>query len=283
MENVQIADLEPLCFDQEYSRSDPSKSLPWASNYQHINKKSLSNEHRCQSGNWKTACTDSGPWPTASGDGQPGAISQWGAEAERTVCCLEELETSFTRKYEDVNLQQEETSPQQLARINNGSPSHSSFSELHDRVPELSMLSDNEFTSEDLGKSTDYGFISAVTCLVTGISLVAISYTVPREVKVNPDSVSAREMERLERENALVGVHLDRWVIAGLCLLTLGGVVLSTLLMVSMWKGEMLRRRAFTYSMQSAQLYGSINLRGGSNPPNVPSQLSVEDLEEVLN
>ncbi|XP_055731916.1 transmembrane protein 74-like [Salvelinus fontinalis] len=283
METVQIADLEPLCFDQEDSRSDPTKSLPWASNYQHINKKSLSNEHRCESGNWKTACADSGPWPTAPGDGQPGAISQRGAEAERTVCCLEELETSFTRKYEDVNLQQEETSPQRLARINNGSLSHSSFSELHDGVPELSMLSDNEFTSEALGKSADYGFISAVTCLVTGISLVAISYTVPREVKVNPDSVSAREMERLERENALVGVHLDRWVIAGLCLLTLGGVVLSTLLMVSMWKGEMLRRRAFTYSKQSAQLYGSINLRGGSNPPNVPSQLSVEDLEEVLN
>uniref|UniRef100_A0A8C7S4M9 Transmembrane protein 74 n=1 Tax=Oncorhynchus mykiss TaxID=8022 RepID=A0A8C7S4M9_ONCMY len=221
-------------------------------------------------------------WPTASGDGQPGAISQRGAEAERTVCCLEELETSFTRKCEDFNLQQE-NSPQQSARINNGSLSHSSFDELHDGVPELSMLSDNEFTSEALGKSADYGFISAVTCLVTGISLVAISYTVPREVKVNPDSVSAREMERLERENALVGVHLDRWVIAGLCLLTLGGVVLSTLLMVSLWKGEMLRRRAFTYSKQSAQLYGSINLKGGSNPPNVPSQLSVKDLEEVLN
>nr|XP_046183246.1 transmembrane protein 74 [Oncorhynchus gorbuscha]XP_046183247.1 transmembrane protein 74 [Oncorhynchus gorbuscha] len=280
MENVQISDLEPLCFDQEDSRSDPTKSLPWASNYQRI-KKSLSNEHRCESGNWETACADSGQWPTASGDGQPGAISQRGAEAERTVCCLEELETSFTRKYEDFNLQQE-NSQQQSARIN-GSPSHSSFDELHDGVPELSMLSDNEFTSEALGKSADYGFISAVTCLVTGISLVAISYTVPREVKVNPDSVSAREMERLERENALVGVHLDRWVIAGLCLLTLGGVVLSTLLMVSLWKGEMLRRRAFTYSKQSAQLYGSINLRGGSNPPNVPSQLSVEDLEEVLN
>lgn len=282
MENFQIADLEPLCFDQEDSRSDPTKSLPCASNYQRINKKSLSNEHRCVSGNWETACADSGQWPTASGDGQPGAISQRGAEAERTVCCLEELETSFTRKCEDFNLQQE-NSPQQSARINNGSLSHSSFDELHDCVPELSMLSDNEFTSEALGKSADYGFISAVTCLVTGISLVAISYTVPREVKVNPDSVSAREMERLERENALVGVHLDRWVIAGLCLLTLGGVVLSTLLMVSLWKGEMLRRRAFTYSKQSAQLYGSINLRGGSNPPNVPSQLSVEDLEEVLN
>ncbi|XP_024297657.1 transmembrane protein 74 [Oncorhynchus tshawytscha] len=282
MENVQIADLESLCFDQEDSRSDPTKSLTWASNYQRINKKSLSNEHRCESGNWETACADSGQWPTASGDGQPGAISQRGAEAERTVCCLEELETSFTRKYEDFNLQQE-NNPQQSARINNGSLSHSSFDELHDGVPELSMLSENEFTSEALGKSADYGFISAVTCLVTGISLVAISYTVPREVKVNPDSVSAREMERLERENALVGVHLDRWVIAGLCLLTLGGVVLSTLLMVSLWKGEMLRRRAFTYSKQSAQLYGSINLRGGSNSPNVPSQLSVEDLEEVLN
>ncbi|XP_021427386.2 transmembrane protein 74-like [Oncorhynchus mykiss] len=282
MENFKIADLEPLCFDQEDSRSDPTKSLPWASNYQRINKKSLSNEHRCDSGNWETACADSGQWPTASGDGQPGAISQRGAEAERTVCCLEELETSFTRKCEDFNLQQE-NSPQQSARINNGSLSHSSFDELHDGVPELSMLSDNEFTSEALGKSADYGFISAVTCLVTGISLVAISYTVPREVKVNPDSVSAREMERLERENALVGVHLDRWVIAGLCLLTLGGVVLSTLLMVSLWKGEMLRRRAFTYSKQSAQLYGSINLKGGSNPPNVPSQLSVKDLEEVLN
>ncbi|XP_064840016.1 transmembrane protein 74-like [Oncorhynchus masou masou] len=281
MENVKIVDLESPCFDQEDSRSDdPTKSLPWASNYQRINKKSLSNEHRCESGNWETACADSEP--TAYGDGQPRAISQRGAEAERTVCCLEELETSFTRKYEDFNLQQE-NSPQQSTRVNNGSLSHSSFDELHDGVPELSMLSDNEFTSEALGKSADYGFISAVTCLVTGISLVAISYTVPREVKVNPDSVSAREMERLERENALVGVHLDRWVIAGLCLLTLGGVVLSTLLMVSLWKGELLRRRAFTYSKQSAQLYGSINLRGGSNPPNVPSQLSVEDLEEVLN
>ncbi|XP_041757790.1 transmembrane protein 74-like [Coregonus clupeaformis] len=283
MENVQIADLEHLYFDQEDSWSDPTKSLPWASNYQHINKKSLSNVHRCESGNWKTSCADAGPWPTASRDGKVGAISQRGAEAEITVYFEEELEPSFTCK-DNVNLQQEEeTSPQQLARGNNGSLSHSSFSELHEGVQELSMLSDNELTFEASGKSADYGFISAVTCLVTGISLVAISYMVPQEVKVNPDSVSAREMERLERENALVGAHLNRCVIAGLCLLTLGGVVLSTLLMVSMWKGEMFRRRAFAYSKQSAKLYGSINLRGCSSPPRFPSQLSVEDLEEVLN
>uniref|UniRef100_A0A3B4U0I1 Transmembrane protein 74 n=1 Tax=Seriola dumerili TaxID=41447 RepID=A0A3B4U0I1_SERDU len=133
-------------------------------------------------------------------------------------------------------------------------------------IPELYLLSDDDLSSDGPGKSVDYGFIIAVTCLVTGISLVAISYTVPRDVRVNPDSVSAREMERLEREKARVGAHLDRCVIAGLCLLTLGGVLLSTLLMISMWKGEMMRRRAFAYSKHAAKLYGSISLRAGSSP-----------------
>ncbi|XP_023256777.1 transmembrane protein 74-like [Seriola lalandi dorsalis] len=138
--------------------------------------------------------------------------------------------------------------------------------EEEEDIPELYLLSDDDLSSDGPGKSVDYGFIIAVTCLVTGISLVAISYTVPRDVRVNPDSVSAREMERLEREKARVGAHLDRCVIAGLCLLTLGGVLLSTLLMVSMWKGEMMRRRAFAYSKHAAKLYGSISLRAGSSP-----------------
>ncbi|CAB1428376.1 unnamed protein product [Pleuronectes platessa] len=116
-----------------------------------------------------------------------------------------------------------------------------------------------EEEEEEEEESVDYGFIIAVTCLVTGISLVAISYTVPRDVRVDPDSVSAREMERLEREKARVGAHLDRCVIAGLCLLTLGGVLLSSLLMVSMWKGEMMRRKAFAYSKHAANLYGSMS------------------------
>uniref|UniRef100_A0A672GV58 Transmembrane protein 74 n=1 Tax=Salarias fasciatus TaxID=181472 RepID=A0A672GV58_SALFA len=156
------------------------------------------------------------------------------------------------------------------------------ISEEEEDIPELYLLSDDDLSSDGSAKSVDYGFIIAVTCLVTGISLVAISYTVPRDVRVDPDSVSAREMERLEREKARVGAHLDRCVIAGLCLLTLGGVLLSTLLMISMWKGEMMRRKAFAYSKHAAKLYGSINLRAGSSPTQGScSQLSVaeEDLE----
>lgn len=154
--------------------------------------------------------------------------------------------------------------------------------EEEDAVPELYLLSDDDLSSDGSGKSVDYGFIIAVACLVTGISLVAISYTVPRDVRVDPDSISAREMERLERERAGVGAHLDRCVIAGLCLLTLGGVLLSTLLMISMWKGEMMRRKAFAYSKHAAKLYGSISLRAGSSPTRGScSHLSAadEDLE----
>ncbi|KAJ0054835.1 hypothetical protein NL108_005345 [Boleophthalmus pectinirostris] len=131
-------------------------------------------------------------------------------------------------------------------------------------IPELYLLSDDDLNSDV--KSVDYGFIIAVTCLLTGISLVALSYTIPRDVRVDPDSVSAREMERLEREKARVGAHLDRCVIAGLCLLTLGGVLLSTLLMISMYKGEMMRRRAFAYSKHAAKLYGSISFKADSSP-----------------
>ncbi|KAL3043439.1 hypothetical protein OYC64_003329 [Pagothenia borchgrevinki] len=199
-------------------------------------------------------------------DSAPWTETRRGARPE------EEAETCFTRKQraeddeDDVNLIG--TSPQ------NCTLSQSSSGELYEEdlveedeeedTTELYLLSDEDLSSEASGKSVDYGFIIAVTCLVTGISLVAISYTVPRDVRADPDSVSAREMERLEREKARVGAHLDRCVIAGLSLLTLGGVLLSTLLMISMWKGEMMRRKAFAYSKHAAKLYGSINLRAGS-------------------
>lgn len=78
---------------------------------------------------------------------------------------------------------------------------------------------------------------------------------------MDPNTVAAREMERLEKESAMLGAHLDRCVIAGLCLLTLGGVVLSCLLMMSMWKGELYRRNRFASSKESAKLYGSFNFR----------------------
>lgn len=200
-----------------------------------------------------------------------------------------DTETSFTCKHHG-----EEDDGDDVQLFGTSPPTcglSSSSSELYDEeeateeeeddIPELYLLSDDDLSSEGAGKSVDYGFIIAVTCLVTGISLVAISYTVPRDVRVDPDSVSAREMERLEREKARVGAHLDRCVIAGLCLLTLGGVLLSTLLMISMWKGEMMRRKAFAYSRHAAKLYGSMSLRAGSSPTRSCSHLpgTDEDLE----
>uniref|UniRef100_A0A665VJY5 Transmembrane protein 74 n=1 Tax=Echeneis naucrates TaxID=173247 RepID=A0A665VJY5_ECHNA len=192
-------------------------------------------------------------------------------EEKVRVCCDEELETSFTYIDENVNLRL--ASPETGCRsshraVRNGEP-------CSETVPELSFMSEDDLSfGEGSGSSIDYGFISAVTFLVTGISLVIISYAVPRDVVVDRDSVSAREMEKLEMESARIGAHLDRCVIAGLCLLTLGGVVLSTLLMISMWKGEMYRRKVIAYSKRSAKLYGSISLKTRSSPSHSSNQLS---------
>ncbi|XP_030014785.1 transmembrane protein 74 [Sphaeramia orbicularis] len=199
------------------------------------------------------------------------------------ICCDEELETSFTYIDENVNLRvsSPETSCKSAQRtVRNGEP-------CSETLPELSFMSEDDLSfGEGPGTSIDYGFISAVTFLVTGISLVIISYAVPRDVVVDRDSVSAREMERLEMESARIGAHLDRCVIAGLCLLTLGGVVLSTLLMISMWKGEMYRRKVIAYSKRSAKLYGSISLKTRSSPSPSPSSAHLsadeEELEETL-
>uniref|UniRef100_H2MSU7 Transmembrane protein 74B n=1 Tax=Oryzias latipes TaxID=8090 RepID=H2MSU7_ORYLA len=108
-------------------------------------------------------------------------------------------------------------------------------------------------------RSADYGFILALVFLVSGIVLVVIAYTIPREAKVDPDSVSARQMEKLEMYYAQLGSHLDKCIIAGLGLLTLGGMFLSVLLMVSICRGEMYRRRAAF--VRPKRTYGSINLR----------------------
>ncbi|XP_034730724.1 transmembrane protein 74 [Etheostoma cragini] len=201
-------------------------------------------------------------------------------EEKVRVCCDEELETSFTYIDENVNLRlaSPETSCKTTHRpVRNGEP-------CSETLPEFSFMSEDDLSfGEGPGTSIDYGFISAVTFLVTGISLVIISYAVPRDVVVDRDSVSAREMERLEMESARIGAHLDRCVIAGLCLLTLGGVVLSTLLMISMWKGEMYRRKVIAYSKRSAKLYGSISLKTRSSPSHSSAHLSVEeDTQDTL-
>ncbi|XP_046875558.1 transmembrane protein 74 [Hypomesus transpacificus] len=199
---------------------------------------------------------------------EPGSVD----DNNISVNCNKELETYFTCHDEDLYIQP--SSPQSS---HNGSSSHLSR-ELHEGVPALYMLSDDELAIDGSGKSVDYGFISAVTCLVTGILLVSISYAIPLDVKVDSDRVSAREMESLERENARVWAGVDKCVIAGLCLLTFGGVMMSTLVMVSMRREEVVRRTAFGYSMLPVKLYGSIALRGGSNQTlAASSQLSVAD------
>ncbi|XP_039185462.1 transmembrane protein 74 [Crotalus tigris] len=131
----------------------------------------------------------------------------------------------------------------------------------HDPSSFISEEEDDAGSEAAGGKSIDYSFISAILFLVLGILLVIVSYVVPRDVTVDPSTVAAREMERLEKKSARIGAHLDRCVIAGLCLLTLGGVVLSSLLMLQMWKGELYRRNRFAASKESAKLYGSFNFR----------------------
>ncbi|XP_076124765.1 transmembrane protein 74B [Alosa pseudoharengus] len=126
---------------------------------------------------------------------------------------------------------------------------------------ELSPRSDDDQELDFSGSTVDYGFISALVFLVSGIVLVVIAYTIPREAKVNPDMVTARQMEKLEMYYAQLGSHLDKCIIAGLGLLTLGGMLLSIMLMVSICKGELYRRRTFAMSRRPRKTYGSINLR----------------------
>ncbi|KAM6171182.1 transmembrane protein 74 [Erethizon dorsatum] len=207
---------------------------------------------------------DSATQPATFPEGPPGN-SHMTSERKVCQCCSQELETSFTYVDENVNLEQR-TRRASSAKGSNcpgdlgwGNPSEWSHEAAMSLISEDEDDTSSEATSS--GKSVDYGFISAILFLVTGILLVIISYIIPREVTVDPSTVAAREMERLEKESARLGAHLDRCVIAGLCLLTLGGVVLSCLLMMSMWKGELYRRSRFASSKESAKLYGSFNFR----------------------
>ncbi|KAK1156343.1 transmembrane protein 74B-like [Acipenser oxyrinchus oxyrinchus] len=154
----------------------------------------------------------------------------------------EQQETSFTNRANADQGKHNRTSPTGT----HGGPNSEAF---------------EEHEAEIGAPSVDYGFIFSLVFLLSGIVLVVIAYTIPREAKVNPDFVTAREMEKLERYYARLGSHLDRCIIAGLGLLTLGGMLLSMLLMVSICKGDLYRRRTFSISRRSKKTYGSINLR----------------------
>ncbi|NXC88361.1 TMM74 protein, partial [Cercotrichas coryphoeus] len=207
---------------------------------------------------------------------------------KKACCCAQELETSFTYVDENVNVEHARGPPTPTGGQDAPVQQHS-CRELppewaHDS-PSLVSEEDDAASEAAAGKSVDYGFISAILFLVSGILLVIISYVVPRDVTVDPSTVAAREMERLENESARIGAHLDRCVIAGLCLLTLGGVVLSSLLMMSMWKGELYRRSRFASSKESAKLYGSFNFRmkSGANDNMLELSLVEEDVLAIDN
>lgn len=278
-----MASPELLPADEGGAQPDPPHVLDRVSSVLHVRKSggstggALPGEAGCNAVRSCHGRCLSAPRTAPRKGGAEVKLGHLGEEKIR-VCCDEELETSFTYIDENVNLRlaSPETSCKSTHRsVRNGDP-------CSETLPELSFMSEDDLSfGEGSGSSIDYGFISAVTFLVTGISLVIISYAVPREVVVDRDSVSAREMERLEMESARIGAHLDRCVIAGLCLLTLGGVVLSTLLMISMWKGEMYRRKVIAYSKRSAKLYGSISLKTRSSPSHSSAHLSLE--EEIEN
>ncbi|NXK09627.1 TMM74 protein, partial [Herpetotheres cachinnans] len=209
---------------------------------------------------------------------------------KKACCCAQELETSFTYVDENVNLEHARSPPSPTSsRCQDARLQQHSFRELPPEwvhnSPSLVSEEDDAASEAVAGKSVDYGFISAILFLVSGILLVIISYVVPRDVTVDPNTVAAREMERLENESARIGAHLDRCVIAGLCLLTLGGVVLSSLLMMSMWKGELYRRSRFASSKESAKLYGSFNFRmkSGANDNMLELSLVEEDVLAIDN
>lgn len=271
-----MASVELLYIDKERGRDDPLDGPDWAPPVQvHVTdgpaEETTPGEHESSSYG-KVVVTEGQRHSAAKMTTSKGLSGKHFRQEKVRVCCDEELETSFTYVDENVNLRlaTPDTSEKSL---HDGAPCPDSPNE--NRL-EFSLMSD--LTSESSGKPVDYGFISAVTFLVTGITLVIISYSVPRDSGVNPDAVSAREMERLESESARLGAHLDRCVIAGLCLLTLGGVVLSTLLMISIWKGELYRRKAFSYSKHSAKLYGSTNLRTKSSSVQSSAHNFVEEI-----
>ncbi|NXN02899.1 TMM74 protein, partial [Sylvia borin] len=228
--------------------------------------------------------------PAPSSTSQPchpaECLPREGDGGKKACCCAHELETSFTYVDENVNLEHARSHGQdgQDAPLQQHSCRALPPEWVHDS-PSLVSEEDDAASEAAAGKSVDYGFISAILFLVSGILLVIISYVVPRDVTVDPNTVAAREMERLENESARIGAHLDRCVIAGLCLLTLGGVVLSSLLMMSMWKGELYRRSRFASSKESAKLYGSFNFRmkSGANDNMLELSLVEEDVLAIDN
>ncbi|XP_067904971.1 transmembrane protein 74B [Heterodontus francisci] len=219
-----------------------------------------------------TGAGDTGHGSRAQLTANGGAAAPWGRQlsAPWTAPVLnsaalsrdQEQETSFSSRADPLN--GNPCSPSAANGRGHRSPGGAGAGATHghrERPQETSPRSEEEPESDASGQSVDYGFTVALVFLVAGITLVVIAYAIPRESNVDPDTVTAREMERLELHYALLGSHLDKCIIAGLGLLTLGGMLLSLLLMVSICKGELYGRRNFMVTGRPRKTYGSINLR----------------------
>ncbi|XP_071368913.1 transmembrane protein 74B [Centroberyx affinis] len=196
------------------------------------------------------------------GAAPPPAAAPWTAAA--AGCAARGFENASYQQDEEPNHQQGATVPSSVS--SKGDQQQQQQQQLSPRSYDEEEGGGGQEEVQDFAQfhpgddhSADYGFIFALVFLVSGIVLVVIAYTIPREAKVDPDAVSARQMEKLEMYYAQLGSHLDKCIIAGLGLLTLGGMFLSVLLMVSICRGEMYRRRAAF--VRPKRTYGSINLR----------------------
>uniref|UniRef100_A0A8C4Q601 Transmembrane protein 74 n=1 Tax=Eptatretus burgeri TaxID=7764 RepID=A0A8C4Q601_EPTBU len=124
----------------------------------------------------------------------------------------------------------------------------------------LATPGSDQRVGDEIEEPVDIGFMAASLFLVTGIILVVVAYSVPREPTVNPEEVSARQMESIENSYARLGEHLDKCIIAGLCFLTLGGVTLSCLMLIALCKGDIYHAHRMGVTWP-ARTYGSLNLR----------------------
>ncbi|XP_024050534.2 transmembrane protein 74 isoform X3 [Terrapene carolina triunguis] len=114
------------------------------------------------------------------------------AEKKRACCCAQELETSFTYRDENVNLEHTRNAPSPVKSCCQVPPAqHSSSTEIapdwaHDPT---SLISEEDDTGSEAGsgKSIDYGFISAILFLTTSFTVSLPSSTDRRiNFKISP-------------------------------------------------------------------------------------------------
>ncbi len=181
-----MADLKVLFCGQDAVQTD---HLDWSLKHQQshhsvcADERALSNEECCQAyleENVNEANRLSEPWTATLPIGRLCKLNEWGFDEEIEVCYDEQFETAFPGVADFTDHKESQLLAEETIYDNY---SWNSSKDLQEGDPECSLLSVDDFMVDSSEKSVDYGFIGAVTFLFTGISLVVISYTVPRDVK----------------------------------------------------------------------------------------------------